>query len=548
MAKKHNNFVQAIKWWWMTRVVGFWRIKLAGGLQRAVQTDGTAFEFKRKAEAMAEPSEEGITVILTGYRRTEYLAQQIKALREQTRPPQEIWVWTNQSEDDLRDVSDLADRVVVSNSNYLFWGRFALANLVRTGYVAFFDDDILPPARWFENCLDTIQSGYDGILGGSGVILPEAGGYSSKNKAGWNGLHSTSPVEVDLVGHAWFMRKKYVKYMWMEEPHSWDNGEDIHLSYMALKHAGVKTWVPPHPDSDPSLWSCRPDFGKVVGRLKVATYKTSNHRDTRSLIVDANRADGWQIVECRNPQGSVDAQKDFTQELQLFNRKLREQDNFALVRFGDGEMLVINGESIDLSEKCNGEHKYSPGDDNDERHRAVLAESLVHQQDNYFVGLPCRCCVGDALCERLRVQSRQPEERLTWANIFVNSNYPKFLQDTVAALKQRPVVVVCHEKADLSGLPFEVVADFRVGANAWVQDYDGMLEKMLAYLQSQPQNQVFLFSAGVLSNMLIYQLAKAFPENTYLDVGSVFDDLMGLGKTRKYLKGSRKRLNQVCVW
>lgn len=33
-------------------------------------------------------------------------------------------------------------------------------------------------------------------------------------------------VQVDLVGHAWFMNKCYVKYMWFEEPLHWDNGED----------------------------------------------------------------------------------------------------------------------------------------------------------------------------------------------------------------------------------------------------------------------------------------------------------------------------------
>tara|TARA_B100000809_G_scaffold250392_1_gene282805 strand:- start:93 stop:224 length:132 start_codon:yes stop_codon:yes gene_type:complete len=42
--------------------------------------------------------------------------------------------------------------------------------------------------------------------------------------------------------------------------------------------------------------------------------------------------------------------------------------------------------------------------------------------------------------------------------------------------------------------------------------------------------------------MLIFQLNKAYPNNTLLDVSSVFDDMMGLGQTRKYLKGSKKLL------
>ena len=304
MARK-KTLVQRIRWWWSTRVLGFWRVKVAGALKRKLAAPNDNIVFNRDANPMPAATKGSITVILTAYRRAEYLAEQIAALRNQTVVPDEIWVWSNRSEDDLIDVSLLADRVIVSNTNFLFWGRFALASLVRTEYVAFFDDDILPQPKWFENCLNTIRAGHDGILGGSGVLLPEEGGYSSKNKAGWNGFQSSNVTEVDLVGHAWFMRKAYVKYMWVEEPEYWDNGEDIHLSYMALKHGSIKTLVPPHPQNDQSMWSCRPDFGKAVGRLKVATYQTQDHRVTRSAIVDKYRSEGWKIVALRNRSDEI---------------------------------------------------------------------------------------------------------------------------------------------------------------------------------------------------------------------------------------------------
>jgi len=109
--------------------------------------------------------------------------------------------------------------------------------------VCLFDDDILPQVNWIKNCLDTINTGTDGILGGSGVLLPANGGYSSKHKVGWNGHHYDKVTRVDLVGHAWFFDKQYLKYLWEEAPHSWENGEDIHFSAMALKqkitHCGV---------------------------------------------------------------------------------------------------------------------------------------------------------------------------------------------------------------------------------------------------------------------------------------------------------------------
>ena len=61
----------------------------------------------------------------------------------------------------------------------------------------------------------------------------------------------TVAMPVDLVGHAWFLKKPMLRFMWAEEPVSWENGEDIHLSYMALKHGGLGTYVPAHPEGEP---------------------------------------------------------------------------------------------------------------------------------------------------------------------------------------------------------------------------------------------------------------------------------------------------------
>lgn len=542
MAKK--TIAQHLRWWWETRVLGFFQIKL----KKKIYSDfsNSTFEFSKKTDPLnSDKQKSSITVILNGYRRLEYLADQVKAIRDQSVDVDEIWLWYNSSEDPQKDVSDLVDRVVVSNTNWLFWGRFSLANMARTDYVALFDDDIYPERDWLKTCLETIENGNDGILGGSGVILPLMGGYSSKNKAGWNGQHLDSVEPVDLVGHAWFMKKAHLQYMWREEPYSWDNGEDIHLSYMALKHGGIKTFVPPHPEEGRSKWSCRPAFGKVVGRKNVATFKTGNHKNIRSEIVDHYRKDGWSIVE----EQAITENKTFLGDLYRFNKMLKRQDNFSLVRFGDGEMMIINGKAIDLSEKCNGEHKYSPGGSHDEEFRQVLSESLKYQNDQYFVGLACRCCVGDQHCDDLRAESSQPETSLTWANIFVNCNYPVFLDSTVGLFKKRIVNIICHEKANINALTFTVKKDFRVGANAWIKDYQSTLNEVDRYIKNEKiSDQVFLFCAGVLSNMLIYQLTKKYPQNTYIDLGSVFDDQMGLGQTRKYLKGSKKRLTKVCVW
>jgi hypothetical protein len=110
--------------------------------ERTMRKNGIAFE--REGIPFSADSKNGITVILNAYKRPGYLQQQVAALRAQSVPPAQIWVWCNDSEKPTPDFSSLVDRVLVSNFNWKFFGRFTLASLAQTTYVAFFDDDILP--------------------------------------------------------------------------------------------------------------------------------------------------------------------------------------------------------------------------------------------------------------------------------------------------------------------------------------------------------------------------------------------------------------------
>ena len=149
--------------------------------------------------------------------------------------------------------------------------------------------------------------------------------------------------------------------------------------------------------------------------------------------------------------------KNFHAELDKFHAMLESCENFALVRFGDGEMAVIHGDAIDLSEKCNGEHHYIPGDPQHEQQRKRLHHALCYKSASYYVGIACPCCVGKQNFLQLKQQSQQPEEQLTWANLFVNSNYPRFRSLVVPVLARRDVVLVGHHKSRPEGLPFKVV-------------------------------------------------------------------------------------------
>ena len=199
------------------------------------------------------------TVILNSYRRPYNLKNQIKAIREQTIPPKEIWLWINDHEDN-RDFDHTkldVDKIFHNNHNWKFYGRFAAALLADTKYVAIFDDDTIPGQKWFENCYKHMEI-RPSILGSAGVILNSAGSYVDHERVGWPSKNKEFR-RVDLVGHAWFFERDWLQYLWKEKPHTWDNGEDIQFSYLAQKYGGIQTYAPPHPPDNPEL------HGSILG-------------------------------------------------------------------------------------------------------------------------------------------------------------------------------------------------------------------------------------------------------------------------------------------
>jgi len=239
-----------------------------------------------------------ITVILNAYRRPYNLQMQIDAIRNQTNPPKQIWLWINYHEDskDFDFKSLDVDRIFHNDYNWKFYGRFSAALLADTEYVALYDDDTIPGTKWHENCLNTMRT-HEGILGSAGVIL-NGNRYIQHERCGWP-TQNAEITEVDLVGHAWFFKREWLKYLWLEKPTTWNNGEDIQFAFMSKIHGGIPTYCPPHPPHDRSL------YGSVLGNeLGIDSKATSTNSavshqqffNERDGCVQAGLRKGWQTV------------------------------------------------------------------------------------------------------------------------------------------------------------------------------------------------------------------------------------------------------------
>jgi len=195
-----------------------------------------------------------ITAILNGYKRPQFLKEQIDAIKNQTIPPEEIMLWQNHTEGfDAELTSQLT--TASCNKNMGVWARFAFALNAKTEYICIFDDDTIPGSMWFENCISTMKT-HEGLLGTVGLIYETPNSYRPNTRYGWTEINNPKTIRVDIVGHAWFFKREWLSAFWRElpPPDLTTVGEDMHFSYMLQKYLGLNTYVPPHPEHFKEMW------------------------------------------------------------------------------------------------------------------------------------------------------------------------------------------------------------------------------------------------------------------------------------------------------
>lgn len=227
--------------------------------------------------------------------------------------------------------------------------------------------------------------------------------------------------------------------------------------------------------------------------------------------------------------------KIFEEELLKLHKKLSNKDIFSFSKYADGEWAIMNKISLN-----NGEFKSEYSQD---FYREKLIESFTYKDENYIVGISCECCQG-LEHDKMKKFSQQSEENLTFANIFVNTNYPLYKSLFIEEYKKNDIYLICNENSKIENLPFKVEKSYSVGFNAWVNNYN-IIEDII---KENINGKLFLFCCGPLGNILAHQLYKANKNNIYLDIGSTLNPwLQSEGFKRDYYSNGYFS-NRVCTW
>lgn len=240
--------------------------------------------------------------------------------------------------------------------------------------------------------------------------------------------------------------------------------------------------------------------------------------------------------------------RDFNEELWKFMEMLDAGENFALNRFGDGELTAINRKDFDMVGvgKVN-EFSYFKDSEKYNYSRNLLEDSFYNKQPNYFKGIPCHCCVlGNEALEIYNKLDKQ--DNWTWANIFVNGNYSDFKSYFPTTLENRNVIVVSHKKTKIDDLSFDVDAHITISSDAWVEDLEIIQEIIDTIEVYEWKDVVVLIAGGPFANIAVNELWKWNQNNTYLDIGSTLDPYLFGKPTRQYHAHNNPMGSKKCIW
>lgn len=261
--------------------------------------------------------------------------------------------------------------------------------------------------------------------------------------------------------------------------------------------------------------------------------------------------------------------KTFYGDFDKLKNKLINNENFSFSRFSDGELFILQNKRLELNAdhlvigetfypnqifEKDEQKQFIPGEH--EFYRKKLEDSLRYTGDNFYKGICTYPDVGEETFKWMVDMAGGDHETLTWANLFINGNYPRFVEEIIPIFSTKPVVMIVNEHADLENLPFEIYKDFRVSRSCFTNDYHLSEELKKLIINDNINNFFFLFSAASLSNLLIHDLYMLRNSNTYIDIGSSLNPLMKLSgwkQNRYYLieywLGHEKNfLNSFAEW
>ena len=230
-------------------------------------------------------------------------------------------------------------------------------------------------------------------------------------------------------------------------------------------------------------------------------------------------------------------------ELNRFLGKLIAKERFIFIRFSDGEMEILRGAKLILSDsgvtwsKGQSDFKYPAYDHKDfdpERDKALmsaLTASAKHQSPEYFKGISTSHNGDLDATNKMIELNGGSEENLTFSDLWINSNYKKFLEHVLPVLEALPVALIANYRTK----PEKI-------SNLWslipvpdgaFQNHAQVVQEVIEKIRILPRGSVVLSSASSISNLIGHQVSVLNIDVTFIDIGTALHEQLGFTDSRR---------------
>ena len=224
-------------------------------------------------------------------------------------------------------------------------------------------------------------------------------------------------------------------------------------------------------------------------------------------------------------------------EFDKFWQKIENGENFVLLRYGDGERAIMCGEKVTAQEGWVSPNYIS------ELGRALL-DTLDNKDPNVYYGISCPCCDPRAY---FWYSTRIKNKNRTFANLWVNANYQKFITK-FDALQRDAILIANHNAHGKKIGNLNILKHYEIGDDCisfWENDAPALVEQIKNEFGDR-KDLLYVVSAGPMSEPIIMELFHNSPDNCYIDFGSSIDKYIHNKQTRPYMDPKTTYAKQRC--
>jgi glycosyltransferase involved in cell wall biosynthesis len=226
-------------------------------------------------------------------------------------------------------------------------------------------------------------------------------------------------------------------------------------------------------------------------------------------------------------------------------RKIRSKRPFGLIRPSDGEYSILKDRTLT---NCDAWTWKAGG-----VLSSQLAESIRTVDPNLYIGIPCNTCnkpwnCTDEIYTDFTEKFGVPAAQITYANIFMNSNWAKWTE----FIRNYPgggfYLVGSGGSAEQTSLAIKGRHEISPTlVNSWDTDGEAETARLLEFI-ADLRGELICFAAGPLSKVWIPLCMQRNPANMYVDVGASLDVFTKGVTNRMYVNPSHPFAKEACVF